>query len=334
MQSKTRQMSLADAVKEAVRALHEGRFDRARRLIDDIERSVPDHAAIVELKRCAAVTRFSWPAHRAAYGPVAGAPPDPAAVDIVVFHVALSATPTAIHEDVDYLATLRLAFESAALRAPAARRILLTDETTELPADLPVDDVLRFPLDPVRTMYERMRLQRCYLEERGAARCSVLMDADVLVNCDPAGIFTEDFDIGLTWREDWGNAPFNGGMIYVAAGAAGVRFFDAALACYERIADDPGIAPLFPSDLRNWWGDQFALAAVVGHHAFLNGARKGLAVDGIKVRFFPCAEYNSTLDPGATYGIEAIKAMRFLHFKGKRKRLMQEFLNHMRNGVI
>jgi hypothetical protein len=334
MQRKSRQMTLADAVKETVRALHAGRLGHARQLIGDIERSVPDHPSIVELKRAAAVMGFSWPAQRTTYDPLAVVTPDPATVDIVVFHVARPAAPIAIHEDIDYLATLRLAFESAALRAPAARRILLTDEATEFPRDLPVHEVLRFPLDPSRTMYERMRVQRRYLEERGATRCSVLMDADVLVNCDPAGVFAEDFDVGLTWREDWEGAPFNGGMIYVAAGRGGARYFDAAVACYERIADDSGIAPLFPSDLRNWWGDQFALAAVVGHQAFLKGGRKGLAVDGVKVRFFPCAEYNSTLDPGSTYGIDAIRAMRFLHFKGKRKRLMQEFLNHMRNGII
>jgi glycosyltransferase involved in cell wall biosynthesis len=69
-------------------------------------------------------------------------------------------------------------------------------------------------------MFERMRLQELYLRDRAADRASVLMDSDVVVNSDPADIFSTDFDVGLTWRTEFPDAPFNGGMIFVAEGDA------------------------------------------------------------------------------------------------------------------
>lgn len=324
----------AATAKEALNALLAADLGRAGRLIASLEKLDPKREATIELRKWLSVMGISWPAERQPYVPAPRPPADTASVDLVAFHASLAATPTAIHEEIDYARAIRLAFESAAVRAPGARRILLTDERSAFPDDLPADEIRRLPLDPTRTMYERMRAQIGYLETRPEARVSILMDTDVLVNRDPGLLFAEDFDVALTWRDNLVDAPFNGGLIAIGHGTAGLDFMKTALACYDRIADDAAVTRLFPKDLRAWWGDQFALAALVGHTHFLKGDRVGMRVDGARVRFLPCDRYNATLDPGKTYGIDTLKGIHFLHFKGKRKRLMDDFLVHIRNGTI
>ena len=68
-------------------------------------------------------------------------------------------------------------------------------------------------------MYERMRVQCEYLLAREHERASVLLDSDAIVNADPRGLFTHTGDLGLTWRDGFPTAPFNGGAIVVASGA-------------------------------------------------------------------------------------------------------------------
>lgn len=326
--------TFSDAAREALAALTAADLARADRLIARLEAAAPEHPTARELRKWLSVMKFSWPAQRQTYVPDPRKAADTASVDLVAFHIGLSATPTSIHDEVDYVQTLRLALDSAALRAPGARRIVLTDDRTRFPDDLPAEEIRRLPIDPARAMYERMRAQVAYLDTRPEGRSSILMDTDILVNRDPGLIFAEDFDVALTWRDNHVDAPFNGGLIAIGPGKAGLQFLSSALACYDRIADDATVAPLFPKNLRAWWGDQFALAALVGHAHFLAGNKVGACIDGVRVRFLPCEQYNAVLDPGKTYGIDALKGIHFLHFKGKRKRLMDDFLVHIRNGTI
>jgi hypothetical protein len=164
-----------------------------------------------------------------------------------------------------------------------------------------------------------MRVQCEYLERRRSGRNTVFTDVDVLANRDPAEVFAEDFDIGLTYRVEAKDAPFNGGVILAAAGDGAERFFRRTLDCYASLAASPEVAPLFADDLRAWWGDQFALFASVGQPAFCTRASEGVSVDGVKVAFFPCEHYNYTPRDGSELTRSALSAKPFLHFKGNRK---------------
>jgi hypothetical protein len=323
-----RQQSL---LQSASAALFSGRPDLARAPLDELKRAFPQNPDVWQLSRQAAVMAFDWPATRVPAVATPREPPPPEAIDLVAFHVQLPSAPSGMHAPNDYMAVLALSFESARLRAPRARRILLTDETTAVPASLPVERVMRFPLDASRLMFERMRVQELYLRERGPGRASVLMDSDMVVNAEPAGIFGEAFDIGLTWRSgEFADAPFNGGMIYVSEGEGGRAFLAKALACYEALAAEPSLAGFYPTGIKAWSGDQFALASLVGYRAFAERACDCLAVDGLRVRFFPCSEYNFTIEAGRNYTRDELRRKRFIHFKGNRKAMQAEYLGRMR----
>ena len=324
--------------RSAAEALFRGRADLARAPIEELARAAPHDAKLQELvqhlARQASVVAFEWPAARENAVSPRREPPALDAIDLVAFHVDLPRAPSGIHAPTDYMEVLALSFESARLRAPSARRILLTDENTRVPDSLPVDEVRRFPLDAQLPMFERMRVQEVYLRERDSRRSSVLMDSDVVVNDDPASIFAERFDIGLTWRPEFADAPFNGGMIFVAEGDGGRQFLAKSLACYEALAADAAIASHFPKSPKAWWGDQFALALLVGYRAYAERTGDTILVDGLRVRLFPCAEYNFTLEPNRNYTRDELRRKRFIHFKGNRKALQSQYLEHMRSERV
>jgi len=316
-------------------SLSQGRADLAQASIEAYAKANPgDRNTIDYLRRAAAVIAFRRDARREPVVLAARTPPQPSRLDLVSFHVDLPRAPSGIHGQVDYMAVLALSFESARLRAPQARRILVTDEATAVPADLGVHEVMRFPLDSSQPMFERMRVQELYLAGREAGRASVLMDSDVVVNADPTAIFATDFDVGLTWRPEFPDAPFNGGMIFVAEGDAGRQFFAEALSTYEALAVDPGVSAAFPAGIKPWWGDQFALAATVGYREF--GGRRGdaLAVNGRRVKFFPCSEYNFTIEANRQYSRDELRRKAFIHFKGNRKAMQSQYVERMRAGAL
>jgi hypothetical protein len=319
--------------REAVGALERGRADLAGAPVEKLCAASPGHPKAELLRQCVAIMAFDWPVQRLSHSIATVPAPDPASIDIVAFHADLPAAPSGIHEKTDYMAVLALSFESAAIRAPRARRILLTDDATAVPSGVKVDEVVRFPIDRARLMYERMRVQASYLENRPMGRCSLLIDSDVVINRDPAPIFAEAFDVGLTWRTGLPNAPFNGGAIFVSSGRPGAEFFIKARSCYDAFADDAAIAAAFPRDLRSWWGDQFALALMVGYRPFAERKTHAALVDGIRVRFFPCDDYNYTIE-ARDYPTDFFAPKFLVHFKGNRKVAQAAYLDLMRAGKI
>jgi len=295
----------------------------------EMHRLQPGHPQLPQYVRVAAIVGFIYPGERSSYEPPPCEAPPSESVDLVAFHVDAPWTPHG-GERVDYLGVLRQSFDAARLRAPRARRILLTDEATRVPDTVGADEILRVPLDPSRLMYERMRAQAAYLERREAGRASVLMDVDVVVNRDPADCFTESFDVGLTYRMDAKDAPFNGGIILAAPGVAALAFTRRTLACYDALAANELIGKLharvYPEDMRAWWGDQYAWFASVGQRAFCTRAHEGLVVEGTRLAFYPCDDYNYTVASAEEAASPALDAKRFLHFKGSRKPWIADYL--------
>lgn len=328
-------VSLRILYEQTVRALTRGRPAEARDSLNALADVVTDYQlAVLELARQLAVQSFEWPAERRPFHPLPCPTPSDDQVDLVTFHVDLPQSPSGIHEPIDFVALLSDWLQAARSVAPKARAILLTDEHTAVPATLPFGVVLRSSIDRERLMYERMRVQCEYLLAREHERASVLLDSDAIVNADPRGLFTHTGDLGLTWRDGFPTAPFNGGAIVVASGEGGPALLREALDCYAELAQHPNVVAAFETDLRAWWGDQYALALLVGYRNFAErGAAQGTYIDTRTVRFLPCNEYNYTVDASRAVAAPEPRRLRdkfIVHFKGNRKSLQSEYVARLR----
>src|SRR5258708_23012855 len=242
-------MDLEPLYQSVLANLRLGRADLAREPLARLLREMPDDENLRLVQRQAAVVGIDYPASRKPIALARREAPAARDVDIVAFHVHLAQAPSGMHGDIDYMSVLSLSFESARIKAPAARRILITDEQTQIPASIDVDEIMRFPLDAARPMFERMRVQASYLEARPPGRVSVLMDSDVVVNADPAAVFAEDFDVGLTWRPEFPDAPFNGGVVFPGARHPPAPLLPRNLTFPEEIAAHPPRRAPFPPRL-------------------------------------------------------------------------------------
>jgi hypothetical protein len=322
-------LSPDEAARAAMRALEAGRADLANPYIDALMAAAPQHEVVRRLNIYRRVMAVEEPAERqpASLGQRAGITQDK--IDLVAFHVDLPAPPSGIHGQINYKDVLRLAFQSAQLRAPKSKRVILTDEATVFPDDIGADEIRRVPIDPAAIMYERTRSQVAYLANLAADRSCVLMDSDIVVNRDPAEAFQQDFDVGLTWRTGFPDAPFNGGLILIADARKGRSFMAHVLDCYDRLVVNPRLTGLFDRSLKSWWGDQYALAILVGYRAFGERAGNAMTIGGIRTGFLPCADYNVTLEPNRNYGRDELRQKYFVHFKGNRKAMLGEYVKMM-----
>lgn len=322
-----------------VHALTRGRPAEARDCLNALADAVTDYQlAVLELARQLAVQSCEWPAERRPFAPESCAMPASEQIDLVTFHVDLPESPSGIHEPMDFGSLLSDWLAAAEAVAPAARTILLTDEHTTLHEALPFDVVVRSPIDRDRLMYERMRVQCEYLLAREPDRASVLLDSDAIVNADPCGLFAQTGDLGLTWRAGFPTAPFNGGAIFVSSGEGGPALLREALDCYDELVRHPNVAAAFECDLRAWWGDQYALALLVGYRNFAErGAAQGTYVDARTVRFLPCSRYNYTVEidgAAATPDPKRLRDKFVVHFKGNRKSLQSEYVAQLRAAKV
>ncbi len=332
--SRSNSLTLDEAARAAMRSLEAGRADHANPYVDALMAAAPQHEVVRRLNIYRQVISIEERAERrgASLAPRTGIAQDK--VELVTFHVDLPAAPSGIHGQINYKDVLRLAFRSAALRAPKSKRVILTDEATAFPDDIGADEIRRFAIDPGFIMYERTRLQVAYLESLADDRSCILMDSDVVVNRDPVEVFQRDFDVGLTWRSGFPDAPFNGGLILIADAGKGRSFMARVLDCYSRLAVDPRLTGLFDRSLKAWWGDQYALAILVGYRAFGERMGDAMTIDGIRTGFFPCAEYNVTLEPDRKYGRDELRRKHFVHFKGNRKAMLGEYVELMATSAL
>ncbi|HET6620554.1 MAG TPA: hypothetical protein VFG64_11470 [Dongiaceae bacterium] len=314
--------------------LERGRADLAGPHIEMLLTAAPGHETTQRLNAMRHVIACEQTASRSAasLGPPRAIAQDK--VDLVAFHVDLPAAPSGIHERIDYKDALRLSFQSAAQRAPRARRVVLTDEATDFPDTVGADAIVRFAMDPRLTMFERTRAQAAYLRSMADDRACVLMDTDVAINRDPVEALQTGFDVGLTWRTGFADAPFNGGLILVADACRGRAFMARVLDCYEGLAADARLSRLFSRNLKSWWGDQFALAIVIGYRAFAERAGEAMLLDGTKIGFLPCANYNFTLEPGRNYDRAELRQKYFIHFKGNRKGMLGQYVKLMMANAL
>lgn len=232
-------------------------------------------------------------------------------IDLVFFHADPPQPISETHRSINYHHTLAFALTAIETKAPSARRIILSDETTQFSPELSAE-ILRRPFDPSLLMYERLLSQLDYLRSRPTGRATIFLDTDVLVNRNPSEVFSWNFDIGLTWRKDH-SAPFNGGLIFVGPGSRGLAFLLQVQHCYSSL----------PNHFKAWWGDQFSLAVVAGYDAFRSRTTNGVEVAGARIAYLSCEEFNFTPEGPE----EDVSGKFFLHFKGPRKYLIPHYLS-------
>ncbi|MET1025960.1 MAG: hypothetical protein ABWY00_02235, partial [Dongiaceae bacterium] len=189
MSNATAAADLNQLAQAAFRHLGLGDAEAARPLVERLLQAAPADRTVNSLAAQLAIISFPVAARRESLTIEQSRVIPQADIDLVAFHVDLPMAPSGIHEAIDYQAVLRLAFAAAALKAPQARRLILTNETTQFGADIGADEIIRLPMDSSRIMYERLRLQIAYLQGRSAERASVLMDTDVVTNRDPCEVF-------------------------------------------------------------------------------------------------------------------------------------------------
>ncbi len=273
-----------------------------------------------------AITEIVYPLERR--GLPAAAPAAPAAMNIVFFHAEMDEARVPFDKP-DYPSMLAAAVLAARRRAPHARVVLLTDERTAMPEHVEFDRVVRRPLDPSQLMYERMRSQRCFLASLDDGSNTVFVDADVIVNRDPAGIFDGSFDIALSWRTGPVEAPFNGGAIFARGSPAALAFFDTMLAAYIALEHCDAIRARFPEGIRGWWGDQLAMAAVVDWNEFARRDSDRMSIAGSVVRFLPQRKYNLVMERTTPLSVPDRLQAYLVHFKGARKKHIWSYIEHV-----
>ena len=190
---------------------------------------------------------------------------------------------------------------SAKKALPGVRTFHLTDSVTRGLGDI----VVRSSIEAKRESLMVHRLTMIELFVKSLGEDALLVDPDVLIVTPPP---FEDCDIGLTWREPvkgkvYGSMPFNTGVMF-SSGKAGPF--------WNKAAD---ISDYLPKSMKAWFGDQMAIALLVGLDAFDRRKNEPIEVAGCRVRFYPCATHNFTPETEPTEVLPA----HVVHFKGAAK---------------
>ena len=171
-------------------------------------------------------------------------------------------------------------------------------------------------IDPKALMLSRSLAQQFMIHNSNFSLPIVLIDSDILMNGSLESVFREDFDVALTWRKSV-HMPINGGLMVLNNRRPDVvrKFFDGFVAIYrEKYIGDA-----------SWYGDQLALRDVCGVTYREMRDRKLIEVNGCKILFLPCDHYNFTPEDSYTAVMNPISNAVVLHFKGYRKRFMEDY---------
>jgi len=195
----------------------------------------------------------------------------------------------------------------ASVRAamPGARIVQMTDLDTR--KVIGVDEVIRKQWDQRLLMPYRL----LHLQEFPAAN-AIFLDADVVVQKDLGPLLRDEFDIGLTYRDEtdpslrkspqaYQMMPFNAGVML--SRPSGRDFWTEA---YR-------VCLAMPEDHQRWFGDQLAIKEVAARTT-------------LKVKQYPCALYNYS----PARWDEDLSEKYVIHYKGdNRKVWMLEQWKHL-----
>ncbi len=229
----------------------------------------------------------------------------------------------------DYHALLAAAIAVARRRSPKAEIIVLSDPDTRFADALDADRIVRRPLDLSQLMYERLHSQRAFLATQTDGEATLFLDTDVIVSRNPLPAFDGSFDVGLTWRHEPIDAPFNGGVIFCRNNAAALTFFDHLIAAYHALESQPAMRTRFADGIRRWWGDQLAMTATIGRGAFTRRKSDRLAIDGTTVRLLAERTHSFVMSAATPISVPERDNAWLVHFKGARKDDFWRYVEHV-----
>jgi hypothetical protein len=242
------------------------------------------------------------------------------AVSIATFYVEIEREgdgphPNANLENEQYLDMVNMLFMSAQQFHPVCNCIVLTNECTRLGPVSSYCSRINYAVRHDKMMLDRMGAQRAFFLNYDFSCPVVMADSDVLINDSLDSVFQQDFDIGLTWRNN-ARMPINGGIMFVnnRRPSASRRFFTAVHEIYERKY----------ADQAEWYGDQYALRDFLGMtRKEIVNHRGVVETNGCRVLLLPCEQYNYSPDNVMTSITSRFLDKLVLHFKGERKELMK-----------
>ena len=240
------------------------------------------------------------------------------APEFVTFHADRPKGADRVHPNANlrtenYMCMLDLLFRSVRLFNPGAKCVLLTDVATQVLGVTGKFARINSKVDHSKLMLSRSSAQLVYVEHCTFAAPLVLIDSDILLNAPISPVFTQDFDVALTWRIS-PTMPINGGLVILNN-----RRPQVARAFFRRFVD---IYRERYVEQSAWFGDQLALRDCVGMRAEEMSDSMIITIGDCRVLLLPCETHN--FSPENHFGaIEArLKNKVVLHFKGPRKRLM------------
>lgn len=251
---------------------------------------------------------------------------------IVFFYVDLPTQVTHVSDGTKNADLVSIMIQSVRKNIPTAKIVQLSDNNTQRIDN--VDEYYTFGEFSQYLMPTRLDYQARYLMHRcGIGEHVAFVDPDVIFQDDINPMFDDDFDIGLTWRDNMGqlseSMPFNTGIVLTKNSQQAQQFWDngskAILAANEQI--------------KTWYGDQLFIANAIGIANYESRTSDFITNNGINFKVFPCQQYNYSpindepmriIANTSTDDCETmvrLKNKTMLHFKGGLKDIMAEYWN-------
>ncbi|NES81875.1 MAG: hypothetical protein F6K10_10985 [Moorea sp. SIO2B7] len=216
-----------------------------------------------------------------------------------------------------YELMINLLFRSISIYHENCRKVVLTDYSTEITGLQNDVELYRVEIDTKYLMLSRLKAQIEFLTNHDFSSDVVFLDADILVNKNLESVFEKDFNVGLTYRETHKTMPVNGAVIFVSNTNK-----EYALHFLNKIHD------IYTEKYLNhslWWGDQYALIDAIGHEKFLHRTSEFIQIDRVKILLLPCDYYNFSPQPNFSSIAFELSDKKIIHFKGKRKKLINPY---------
>lgn len=195
--------------------------------------------------------------------------------------------------------------------------VILTDFKTQFDNITPDTKIARSEVNQREIMLERTRRQLAFLEQDDGNSPIVFADTDMLILAPLQQVFSGSFDVAVTIRKH-DKMPINGGLFFVnnRSLGRGLLFFREVLYRMERELG---------TERREWYGDQLALAEILGSLKYERDIEKIRDFTDYSVLLLDSQKYNYS-PPGDHPNLFQNDSGRFVyHFKGRCRNYMEHF---------
>lgn len=250
----------------------------------------------------------------------------PAPVNVFTYHTRVEADYQPIdtfdikgldHRRFDYDYILAYFSHAATGFFPGANVILVTDADSPAPPGHRFSHIVRLDVNKDEPMYQRVRAMAAYVNSTAFTATTLFLDSDAFVGNDFRAVLEGDFDIAATFRPDPAMVLNEGVQAASHRRPEKARaFYNGYLATYEQLAEDADVQARYPHGIKKWRGGQLSLNSVGWDGAYPE-AGEIRELDGTRVLYLPCADYNHK--PGPSDGLIDLLAKQVVHFKGNAK---------------